>query len=69
MKKVLHKLAYTEEYGVIVRAKGIIKTNEGWKQFNLSPEEYEVVNGNPIAIGKICVIGSNLAEHNIKELF
>ena len=69
LKKVLHKLAYTEEYGVIVRAKGIIKTNEGWKQFNLSPEEYEVVNGNPIAIGKICVIGSNLAEHNIKELF
>lgn len=69
MEKVLYKLAYTEEYGVIVRAKGIIKTNDGWKQFNLSPEEYEVVNGNPIAIGKICVIGSNLAEHNIKELF
>ena len=69
LEKVLYKLAYTEEYGVIVRAKGIIKTNDGWKQFNLSPEEYEVVNGNPIAIGKICVIGSNLAEHNIKELF
>ena len=69
LEKVLYKLAYTEEYGVIVRAKGIIKTNDGWKQFNLSPEEYEVVNGNPIAIGKICVIGSNLAELNIKELF
>ena len=62
-------LAFSEAYGAIVRAKGIIKTNQGWKQFNLSPDEYSIDDANAISIGKICVIGTRLKEDKIKELF
>jgi len=68
LNQVLDKLANTSELGVIVRAKGIIKTNAGWKAFNISPNEISVIDNAPIPTGKICVIGSNLSEE-IKNLF
>ena len=58
------------EYGMIVRAKGIICGTDGlWYQFNLTPGEVEFDDSNPCHIGKICVIGSKIDEHQIKELF
>ena len=58
------------EYGMIVRAKGIICGTDGlWYQFNLTPGEVEIDDSNPCHIGKICVIGSKIDEHQIKELF
>lgn len=69
LKKVLNAMAYGE-YGLIVRAKGVVSDLRGvWHEFNLTPEEVEVVACSARPIGKICVIGSKIDEHQIKELF
>ena len=58
------------EFGVIVRAKGIIPATDGkWYVFNLTPEEVEVEETNPIHVGKIVVIGSKINKEDIKKLF
>ncbi|MDE5546632.1 MAG: hypothetical protein K2I88_04125 [Anaeroplasmataceae bacterium] len=58
------------EYGLIVRAKGVVSDLNGvWHEFNLTPEEVEVVACSARPIGKICVIGSKIDEHQIKDLF
>ena len=67
----LEKLAAdSDEFGVILRAKGIVAsdTNE-WIYYDLVPGEYEVRTGKPDYTGKICVIGSNLKEDLLKDLF
>lgn len=71
LEKILKTLAdNSEEYGVILRAKGMLPTPEGkWLFFDLVPEEYEVRDGSPEVTGKICVIGSELKEDKLKELF
>lgn len=71
VEKILKTLAdNSEEYGVILRAKGMLPTPEGkWLFFDLVPEEYEVRDGSPEVTGKICVIGSELKEDKLKELF
>ena len=72
LRKILDKLAVEEnnEYGIILRAKGIIPDKEGkWLEFDLVPGEYEVRNGAADYTGKLCVIGSNLDEKKIAELF
>jgi len=69
IKETLHKLAYTLEFGQIVRAKGIIKTNLGWKKFNITPEELLIEDNEALSIGKVCVIGIALAFDLIKESF
>ena len=69
LKELLNKIA-NGEYGVIVRAKGIIQATDGkWYVFNLEPEEVEVVESKPIPMGKIVVIGSHIDENQIKNLF
>ena len=69
LKAVLDKLA-NGEYGVVVRAKGIIQGTDGkWYVFNLEPEEVEVLEATPIPMGKIVVIGSHIDEDKIKNLF
>ena len=58
------------EYGMIVRAKGIICGIDGlWYQFNLTPGDVDIDDSSACHIGKRCVIGSNIDEHHIKELF
>ncbi|MBD5390760.1 hypothetical protein HDR67_02000, partial [bacterium] len=58
------------EYGLVVRAKGVVSDlNGSWYEFNLTPDEVEVKSCGARPIGKICVIGSKIDEHNIKELF
>ncbi|MBR6402839.1 MAG: GTP-binding protein [Eubacterium sp.] len=72
LKTILDKLAVEEdnEFGFILRAKGIVPDKDGnWQEFDLVPGEYEVRQGNPDYTGKLCVIGSNLEESKIAELF
>ena len=67
---ILKKLANTNEYGRILRAKGMLPANDGtWMYFDLVPEEYEIREGNPDYTGRICVIGAELKEDALKELF
>lgn len=69
LKSNLEAMA-TGAYGVIVRAKGIVCTQDSkWVQFNLTPEEVEVLPCNARPIGKVCVIGSKIDETLIKNLF
>ena len=70
LKALLDELANTEEYGIILRAKGIVPSDAGeWLYFDLVPGEYEVRKGNPDITGKLCVIGSKLAEDKLAHLF
>ena len=66
---LLNELAYTKNHGYIVRAKGIVKTTDGWKKFNITPEELLIEDNEAIGIGALCVIGVNLNSENIKRLF
>ena len=60
----------SEEFGIILRAKGIVPDKTGgWLEFDLVPGEYEVRKGNPDYTGKLCVIGSQLKEDKLAELF
>lgn len=70
LKETLDELANTEEYGIILRAKGIVPSDgTDWLYFDLVPGEYEIRKGNPDITGKLCVIGSKLAEDKLAELF
>lgn len=70
MKAILEKLANTEEYGIILRAKGIVPNADGtWIYYDLVPGEYELRTGEPEITGKVCVIGTKLAEDKLKEVF
>ena len=67
---MLESLSASEEYGVILRAKGMLPAEDGtWIYFDMVPEETEVREGAPIYTGKVCVIGSGLKEDDLKELF
>ncbi len=70
LNNILDKLANTEELGAVLRAKGMLPSNDGtWMYFDLVPEEYEIREGKPDFTGRICVIGSNLKEDALKEVF
>lgn len=63
-------LSETDAYGTVLRAKGIIQMeDEGWKEFDLIPEEYEVREGQADYTGRICVIGTDLKEEELLKLF
>ncbi len=69
LKEILDKMA-NGEYGLIVRAKGIIKSIDSkWYVFNLTPDEVSIEEASAIAMGKIVVIGSKINEDEIKKLF
>ena len=58
------------DYGQIVRAKGIVPAADGkWLHFDYVPEEHEVRFGPADYTGRLCVIGANLDEHKLHELF
>lgn len=70
LDKILNVLANSEEYGKILRSKGMLPDKEGkWMYFDLVPGEYEIREGKPDFTGRICVIGSELLEDKLKELF
>lgn len=68
---ILKKLSAEDNgYGNILRAKGIVPATEGeWFHFDLVPGEYEVRRGSADYTGRICVIGAELKESEIKQLF
>ena len=58
------------EYGMVLRAKGIVANAEGgWIHFDHVPEEADVRSGSAAVIGKLCVIGSKLDEKAVAQLF
>lgn len=70
LEAILKDLAHSEKYGVVLRAKGMLPDENGtWHYFDLVPEETEIRTGSPIYTGKVCVIGSNLKEDELKEVF
>ena len=70
LKDIVSKLASDKSFGDVLRAKGIVASDEGeWFHFDLVPEETELRRGAADYTGRICVIGSNLNEDAIKELF
>ncbi len=70
LEGILKKLSETEEYGKVLRSKGMLPCTDGtWMYFDLVPEEYEIREGKPDFTGRICVIGSELKEAALKELF
>lgn len=71
LKEILAELVNADEYGVILRAKGIVKSvNDGeWLHFNYVPGESSVETGAADYTGRFCVIGSRLQEHSLQELF
>ena len=68
LEAALAKLS-DEEYGVVLRAKGIVSGDGVWYHFDFVPEEYEVRTGSADVTGRMCVIGSKLNEEKIKALF
>ena len=67
---ILEKLVNSEEYGVVLRAKGMVPAKDNtWIYFDAVPGEYEIREGSPEYTGKLCVIGTNICEHRMKELF
>lgn len=70
MREILNKLANTEEYGIILRAKGMVPATDGtWIYFDLTPGEFELREGTPDYTGRLCVIGTDLKEAAIEALF
>ena len=57
------------DYGQILRAKGIVNGEGGWIEFDYVPEEHEVRAGHADYTGRLCVIGANLNESKLAELF
>ena len=70
LEKMLESLSASEEYGVILRAKGMLPAEDGtWIYFDMVPEETEIREGSPEYTGRLCVIGSKLNEDKLAELF
>ena len=69
IEELLKKLD-TQEYGFVLRAKGIVAGQDGnWIHFDYVPEEWNVRIGGADITGKLCVIGSDLHEAGIAQLF
>ncbi|WP_456067260.1 GTP-binding protein [Gemmiger sp.] len=68
LDKALHALD-EGAYGMILRAKGIVDGGDTWYEFDMVPGEHEIRTCGPDVTGKLCVIGSQLKEHEIAELF
>lgn len=70
IEHILEELDKEEEYGLVLRAKGMVpSTDGGWIYFDYVPEERNVRSGKPDVTGKFCVIGSKLKEDKLAALF
>lgn len=65
----LSALENEEKYGIILRAKGIVNGTDGFIHFDYVPGEPDVRPGSAAPTGRLCVIGSNIHEDALKELF
>ncbi len=67
---ILSQLCDEDRFGMILRAKGFVPSPDGtWVYFDYVPGEPDVRMGANAAIGKICVIGAQICEHALEELF
>lgn len=70
IENALKTLADSEDYGYIVRSKGIVPAEDGtWIYFDLVDGEYEIRTGEPDVTGKLVVIGTDVNEDKVAELF
>jgi G3E family GTPase len=70
IRDILGKLGDEEEYGRVLRAKGILQNAAGeWFQFDYVPGEIDMRDGSADYTGRLCVIGADLNETALKELF
>ena len=71
LSALLKKLAETDEFGTVIRCKGMVPTGElsEWLYFDLVPGETEIRKGLPEYTGKVCVIGAHLKEDLLAEAF
>ncbi len=70
LKSILAKLDDKDAYGIVLRSKGAVDSTDGeWIYFDYVPEETDIRRGAAVVTGRICVIGSELKEDALKELF
>lgn len=70
LDNILKKLSTDADFGNILRAKGYVDSNEeDWWYFDLVPGEYEIRTGKADFTGRICVIGENLDQSKLENLF
>lgn len=70
IEHALKMFADTEEYGTILRSKGMVEATDGsWIYFDLVDGEYELRSGEPDYTGRLVVIGTDIDEHKLEELF
>ena len=67
---ILRALSEEETYGTVLRAKGMVEGKDGgWIYFDMVPGEADVRQGEPEYTGRLCVIGAQLREDKLAELF
>ena len=70
LQDILDKFADGDDYGMILRAKGIVECKCGkWLHFDYIPGEADIREGSAGIIGRLCVIGAGIDKEKIKELF
>ncbi len=70
IEEILKIFCGTEDYGTILRAKGMVEGTDGtWIYFDMVPGEYELRDGQPDYTGRLCVIGTDIDDHKLMELF
>ena len=70
LEDLLKLLSMTHDFGTVLRAKGIVQTEEGgWLEFDMVPEETEIRDCKPDYIGRICVIGTELKKDELEKVF
>ena len=70
LEKILDRLANTDEFGQVLRAKGIVQSSDGkWLHFDLTPGESEIREGSADYTGRLCVIGAEIDESKLEGLF
>ena len=69
LKADLAALDDGEKYGAVLRAKGIVKGEGCWIHFDYVPGESNIRTGSASVMGRLCVIGSKLNEHELSEMF
>ena len=70
LKEILGRLQNEAEYGMVLRAKGIVPSADGrWIHFDYTPGETDIRFGSAEVTGRLCVIGSKISEENLKTLF
>lgn len=70
IENALKAFAETADYGTILRSKGMVESVDGsWIYFDLVDGEYELRDGEPDYTGRLVVIGTDIDEHKLEELF